>query len=111
MSDLADKKCIPCTGGVPPLPSSEVHKLLARLSPGWELTHVGTRLFRTFKFKDFKAPMELAIAIGKLAEEQWHHPELHVGWGHLEVEIWTHKIGALVESDFILAAKIDRLTK
>ncbi|MEE2744080.1 MAG: 4a-hydroxytetrahydrobiopterin dehydratase [Bdellovibrionota bacterium] len=107
--DLVNKKCIPCSGGVPPLPEDEILKLKKEISPEWELTHGNTRLLRKIKFKDFKTSMDLAIKIGELAEEQWHHPELLVGFGHLDIEIWTHKINGLVESDFIFAAKVDGL--
>lgn len=107
--DLMNKKCIPCSGGVPPLPDDEIMKLKKEISSEWELTHGNTRLLRKIKFKDFKASMDLGIKIGELAEEQWHHPELVIGFGHLDIEIWTHKINGLVESDFIFAAKVDGL--
>lgn len=106
---LDKKKCIPCSGEVPPLAIEEITKLKQEISREWELTHDNTRLMRKLKFKNFKTPMDLAVRIGELAEEQWHHPELCVGWGHLEIEIWTHKINALVESDFIFAAKVDQI--
>ncbi|MBI2522415.1 MAG: VOC family protein [Bdellovibrio sp.] len=109
MEELANKTCIPCKGGVPPLPVEERKNLLEKLAIGWELTHDNNHLFKSFKFNEFKTPMKYSVEIGRLAEEQGHHPDMTVGWGHLEVEIWTHKIGSLVESDFILAAKIDRL--
>ena len=104
---LAEKKCIPCQGGVPPLPINEVNDLKKQLHEQWSLTHDNTRLFRSVKLKDFAKSMELANKLGEIAEEQWHHPELTVGYGHLDIEIWTHKINALVESDFIYAAKCD----
>lgn len=106
---LADKICTPCMGGVAPMPVEDRKKYLLKLSEGWELTHGNTRLFKSTLFYDFKTPMNFVIQIGALAEEQDHHPEITFGWGHLEIEIWTHKIENLVESDFILAAKIDRL--
>ena len=109
MEKLAEKKCIPCSGETPPLSPDERNQLMGDLGPGWIFTNNDTRIAKSYSFKDFKGSMDLAIAIGELAEEQFHHPELNVGWGHLEVEIWTHKIGDLVESDFILAAKIDQL--
>lgn len=110
MTELSQKKCIPCSGEIPPLPEVELMRLKQEISPEWELTHNKTRLKRTLKFKDFKKPFELVKKIGEMAEKQWHHPELSFGWGHLEIEIWTHKINALVESDFIFAAKVDELT-
>jgi 4a-hydroxytetrahydrobiopterin dehydratase len=107
--ELGEKKCIPCSGEVPPLPDKDISKLKKEISSEWELTHGNTRLLRKIKFKDFKTAMNLAVKIGELAEDQWHHPELVLGFGHLDIEIWTHKINALVESDFIFAAKVDGL--
>jgi len=111
MGALKEKHCTPCEGGVPALPLEEREKLLKELNSGWKLTHNNSRIKRELKFNDFKKAMDLANDIGSLAEKEWHHPEISMGWGHLEVEIWTHKIDSLVESDFILAAKIDSLLK
>ena len=108
---LSDKKCIPCQGGVPPLAFEEVEKLKGQISADWELTHDGRRLLRKEKYKDFSTPMKLAVEIGKMADQQWHHPEINLGFGHLEIEVWTHKINGLVESDFIFAAKVDAILK
>lgn len=108
---LAEKKCIPCSGNIPPLPNEGIFELKKSIDPEWELTHENTRLLRKIKMDKMEAPMKLANLIAKLADEQWHHPELHVGFGHLDVEIWTHKINALVESDFIFAAKVDQILK
>ena len=109
MTALKNKTCIPCKGDVPPLAIEKRKEFLNELNKGWKLTHDDSRIRREFKFKDFREAINLASDIGALAEKQLHHPELNVGWGHLEVEIWTHKIDSLVESDFILAAKIDDL--
>ncbi|MFZ8932860.1 MAG: 4a-hydroxytetrahydrobiopterin dehydratase [Bacteriovoracaceae bacterium] len=106
---LHEKKCIPCSGGVPPLPIEEINRFKKDIDPQWELTHENTRLLRKLKLNEMKAPMELALKIAQIADEQWHHPELHIGFGHLDIEIWTHKINALVESDFIFAAKVDQI--
>src|SRR3989338_2405318 len=102
---LDKKKCIPCSGETPPLPLSDIQKFKNEIGPEWELTHNNTRLFQSLKFKNFKYAYELLCKLADCAEVEWHHPEFHLGWGHLEIEIWTHKINALVESDFILAAK------
>ena len=109
MTNLSQKKCIPCSGEVPPLDANKKQEFLKELHHDWKLTHDGTRIERVFKFENFQKAMDLAVEIGKIAEDQGHHPELHVGFGHLDVEIWTHKIGDLVESDFIFAAKVDKL--
>ena len=105
--ELSKKTCIPCQGGVPPLPLQKILELKKELHPEWVLTHQDTRLFRSVKLKEFALPLKLGVEIGELAEAQWHHPELTIGWGHLDVEVWTHKINGLVESDFIFAAKVD----
>lgn len=108
---LSEKTCIPCQGGTPPLPSEEVQRLLREIHQDWKLTHEGTRIIRSVKLKEMIEPMRIANIIAVMADEQWHHPELHIGFGHLEIEIWTHKINALVESDFIFAAKVDEILK
>jgi 4a-hydroxytetrahydrobiopterin dehydratase len=104
---LADKQCIPCRGGVPPLPAARTDELLAELGGGWTLNEAG-HLERAYEFPDFVTAMAFANRVGDIAEEQAHHPDLHVGWGRCVVEIWTHKIDGLTESDFFLAAKADR---
>ena len=106
---LKEKKCVPCQGGIPPLIPDKVREFKTQISPGWELIENDSHLKIIYKFKDFAQSMELAARIGKMADEQWHHPELAVGYGHLDVEVWTHKIGGLVESDFIFCAKVDQI--
>lgn len=105
--DLKDKKCIPCSTYVPPLPLEEKKALLKGLSPDWKLTHEDSRIRRDIKFKNFKRALEFANEVGRLAEIEKHHPEIFLGWGHCDIEIWTHTNNNLVENDFILAAKID----
>jgi 4a-hydroxytetrahydrobiopterin dehydratase len=107
MSDLADLQCVPCRGGVPPLPSPEIEKLLGQLE-GW-LVVDEHHLQKTYRFNDFRESLEFVNRVGTLAEQQGHHPDICFGWGKAEVTIWTHKIDGLTESDFVLAAKIDRL--
>jgi 4a-hydroxytetrahydrobiopterin dehydratase len=104
---LADQQCIPCRGGVPPLPRERIDALLEQLERGWTLTSTG-HLLRTYEFRDFAEALKFANRVGAIAEEQAHHPDLHVAWGKCGVEIWTHKIDGLTESDFFLAAKADR---
>ena len=105
--DLKDKKCIPCSTYVPPLPLEDKKKLLSQLGAGWHLTTDDSRLRRDFKFKNFKRALEFANEIGRIAELEKHHPEIFLGWGHCDVEIWTHMNNNLVENDFILADKIN----
>jgi 4a-hydroxytetrahydrobiopterin dehydratase len=107
MSDLASRECVPCRGGVPPLGADEIKALLKELD-GWEVV-AGHHLQKSFEFKDFREALLFVNRVGKLAEEQGHHPDICFGWGRVQVSIWTHKIDGLTESDFILAAKIDKL--
>ena len=110
MSELTGRSCIPCRGGVPVLTDDEILKLAPQV-PGWEVREKDgvRRLWREFTFPDFASAMRFAVRAGDLAEREQHHPDLHVAWGKVGVEIWTHKIRGLHENDFILAAKIDRL--
>jgi len=106
--ELSAKTCVPCRGGVPPLPEEKAREYAAA-TPGWTLAENGTRLFRRFEFADFKAAMEFVNRVADLAEEEGHHPDICIHWNKVELTLWTHKIGGLHENDFILAAKIDRL--
>ncbi len=105
MSELARKTCMPCHGGIPPLEEDEASRYLEQVS-GWKIVE-NHHLRKEIEFPDFIQALAAANRIGALAEEQGHHPDLHLTWGRLGIEIWTHKIDALTESDFILAAKID----
>jgi 4a-hydroxytetrahydrobiopterin dehydratase len=106
-NELAQKTCVPCRGGVPPLTETEANGLLRQVS-GWSAieTH---HLEKEFTFPDFVQALAATNRIGALAEEQGHHPDLYLAWGKVRVTIWTHKIDGLTESDFILAAKIDEV--
>ncbi len=104
---LADNRCIPCKGGVPPLESGRSQELLAQLDEGWILNGAG-HLEREYGFRNFNDAMALGNAIAAIAHEEDHHPDLYVAWGKCRVEIWTHKISGLTESDFFFAAKVDR---
>jgi 4a-hydroxytetrahydrobiopterin dehydratase len=107
MSELADLECVPCRGGVPPMEAGEIQKLLGQLD-GWQA--VGDHhLRKQYKFKNFRESLDFVNRVGELAETQGHHPDVYFGWGQAEITIWTHKIDGLTESDFVLAAKIDKL--
>jgi len=110
MAGLTQASCIPCRGGVPPLTQAEIEALKPQV-PDWEVVEAGgvPRLCRTFSFPDFKSAMAFALAVGELAEREQHHPDLHVAWGKVVVETWTHKIRGLHTNDFILAAKTDAI--
>lgn len=104
---LAEKNCVPCRGGVPPLESSIVRELLKQLDEDWKLNDQG-HLERLYKFNNFVDAMAFANRIAEIAEDEGHHPDLYIAWGQCRIEIWTHKISGLTESDFYLAAKADR---
>ena len=107
MDDLASKTCVPCRGGVPPLKGKELQDL-AQQVPGWKVTNE-RRIVKSFMFLDFKAALAFVNKVGEVAESQGHHPDILLSWGKAEITTWTHKIDGLTESDFILAAKIDKL--
>ena len=106
---LADKKCVPCRGGIPPLKGKELEEL-RRNVPGWTVTNEH-HLHREFRFPDFKQALDFVNRVGTVADEQGHHPDILLAWGKAGITLWTHKIDGLTESDFIMAAKIDRLNK
>lgn len=105
--ELAAKSCVPCRGGVPPLAGAALEELLARLGPnGWRVV-AGHHLEKRYDFPDFARALAFVVRAGAIAEAEGHHPDLHLAWGKVVVEIWTHKIDGLTESDFVLAAKLD----
>jgi 4a-hydroxytetrahydrobiopterin dehydratase len=105
---LADKKCVPCRGGTPPLKGKELEKLHADV-PKWTITNEH-HIQREFRFPDFKQALEFVNRVGELAENEGHHPDILLAWGKVGITLWTHKIDGLTESDLIMAAKIDRLS-
>lgn len=109
VSALRQKKCVPCEGGVPPVPRDDAERLLKDL-PGWQLSEDGIRIRREWVVKDFMAAIRFFERVAELAEDEGHHPDLHlVGYRNATIELWTHAIGGLSENDFITAAKIDEL--
>lgn len=107
MSALADKDCVPCKGGVPPLGGAQIKELLDQLG-GWGSVD-DHHLTKTYKVKDFATALAFVDRVGAMAEEQWHHPDIYLAWGAVRIDIWTHKIDGLTESDFVFAAKCDAL--
>jgi len=105
---LSDKTCVPCRGGIPPLPEEEARRRLQE-TPGWTLEENATRIRRRWEFRNFASALEFARKVGELAEAQGHHPDLSIGWGYCEVVFRTHRIGGLHENDFIMAAKVNLL--
>ena len=110
MSVLSQKSCVPCKGGVPPLSQDAVVALLRQVG-GWNASHDHARIEKTYRFSRYPETIAFVNRIADVAEGQNHHPVLHVGFRELTVEIWTHKIDGLTESDFVLAAKLDALVE
>ena len=104
---LADKKCVPCRGEVPALKGAQLQTLHQQV-PQWDIANEH-HLHREFRFPDFKQALKFVNRVGALAEKQGHHPDILLAWGKAEITLWTHKIDGLTESDFIMAAKIDRI--
>jgi len=117
MGDLEQKNCIPCRGDVPPFDITEIHKYLKKVD-GWDVKKVPDSekekneiyfLEKNFTFKNFSESQKFVNEVSVIAEEQSHHPDISFGWGYAKIQIFTHKIKGLVESDFILAAKINKI--
>ena len=111
MNDLADKKCIPCEGGIPSFNLEEIHKYLKRVD-GWDVESVDEEdyyIMKNFKFNNFLESQSFVNKVGEIAEQEGHHPDIWFGWGYAKIKIQTHAINGLHESDFVLAAKIDRI--
>ena len=107
MSVLAQKTCIPCRGGVPPLKGEELDDLQEKLGNGWQIINEH-HLEKEYIFADFRLALDFTVKVGEVAENQGHHPDIYLAWGKVKLTIWTHKIDGLTESDFILAAKADQ---
>ncbi|HVO61876.1 MAG TPA: 4a-hydroxytetrahydrobiopterin dehydratase [Terriglobales bacterium] len=107
MVELANKTCVPCRGGVPPLKGQELEELRKQV-PKWQVINEH-HLTREFKFPDFRTALDFVNKVGELAERQGHHPDIVLKWGSVGITLWTHKIDGLTESDFIMAAKIDHV--
>ena len=104
---LADQKCVPCRGGTPPLTHEQIGPLQEQLD-GW-LVEADKKLIKSFKVKNWLDAVDFVNRISPVAEAEGHHPDLYVRWGEVRVYLWTHKINGLTESDFYMAAKIDRV--
>lgn len=106
---LTKKKCLPCEGGVQPYTAEESQAQIAQLD-GWQLTRDGQRIRKEWTVENFIAGMDFFNQVAEAAEEDGHHPDLHIeGYRNVAIELWTHAIGGLSENDFILAAKIDQI--
>ena len=107
-NELAQKKCVPCRGGTPPLSAEQAKTYLAAV-PEWRVSADGKQISRTFTYKDFIQAMKFVNKVAEVAEEQGHHPDIHIHWNKVELVLWTHSIGGLHENDFVMAAKLERL--
>ena len=110
MSGLAEKECVPCRGEVPPLKGAQLANVASELNGGWQVIKEH-HLEKEYKFKDFRQALDFTNKVGELAESQGHHPDIYLAWGKVKLRIWTHKIDGLTESDFVLAAKADKLLR
>ena len=111
MTNLYDKKCKPCEGGAIPFDISEIHKYQKKID-GWNVLKNKKKIFfleKNFKFKNFIDSQDFVNKVGKISEEEGHHPDINYGWGYAKINIMTHAIAGLSENDFILAAKIDQI--
>jgi 4a-hydroxytetrahydrobiopterin dehydratase len=106
---LAEKHCVPCRGGVPPLEGGKLEEFVRQV-PGWQVVK-GHHLVKSFTFPDFQTALDFVNQVGAVAEREGHHPDLYLSWGKVDVHTWTHKIDGLTESDFVLAAKIDQIQR
>ncbi len=106
--DLSKKKCIPCEGGIPPLDNARVEEYQKHIQSEWRVTS-DSKISREYSFKDYMNTIGFVNRVADLAEEEGHHPVMHVYYSKVVIELWTHAIGGLSENDFILAAKIDKL--
>src|SRR5690625_3598405 len=105
---LTAKVCTPCQGGIDPMTQQEAEAMMPQV-PNWQLAESAKRIVRCYNAKDFAEALAFVNEIGRIAEDEGHHPDIKFGWGYVTVEIFTHKIGGLHENDFILAAKINEL--
>ncbi|MDC0472782.1 4a-hydroxytetrahydrobiopterin dehydratase [Pelagibacteraceae bacterium] len=111
MDELYNKKCIACDGSIAAFDTSEIHKYLKKVD-GWDVKSSEDKnfyLIKEFKFKNFFISQNFINKVGAIAEQEGHHPDITFGWGYAKIKIFTHAIKGLAESDFILAAKIDKI--
>ncbi|MFW6248113.1 MAG: 4a-hydroxytetrahydrobiopterin dehydratase [bacterium] len=111
MSGLSQQECVPCRGGEPPLPGDEIRAMMEQIHDEWELIERGgtLRIRRRYTFKGFQPALDFTTEVGRIAEEQGHHPRIVTQWGSVTVDWWTHKINGLHSNDFIMAARCDSI--
>ena len=112
MTELSEKKCVPCEGNIPAFDYSEIHKYLKKVND-WEVKQNDKKnyyLEKNFKFKNFLSSQKFVNLAGDISEKESHHPDITFGWGYAKIKIYTHAVKGLSENDFILAAKIDKIS-
>jgi len=107
---LADRECLPCRGGVPALEGEALGELREQLGPAWDVVD-GHHLTKEYKFRDFRQALDFTNRVGELAESVGHHPDIFLAWGRVQLTVWTHKVDGLTDTDFVFAAKADRLAE
>ena len=111
MNDLLKKKCVPCEGGVIPFDISQIHRYQKKVD-SWDIKNNDKKIYfleKNFKFKNFEESQNFVNKVGRISEEEGHHPDIFFGWGYAKINVTTHAIEGLSENDFILAAKIDQI--
>ena len=111
MTKLIDKKCLPCEGNILPLDLSTIHKYQKKVD-GWDVKPNEKKIYfleKNFKFENFIESQKFVNKVGIISEQEGHHPDIFFGWGYARIKIFTHSIKGLAESDFVLAAKIDKI--
>jgi 4a-hydroxytetrahydrobiopterin dehydratase len=106
--NLGEKKCVPCEGGIPPLQPLEIKEYRTHIKNDWDVSD-NQKLIKEYSFVNFKHTMDFVNKVADLAEEEGHHPVMHVYYGKVVIELWTHTINGLSENDFIMAYKIDKI--
>ncbi len=107
-AELADQECEACTSEDEPLEGGALRELYEQIDTDvWSIVDEH-HLEGTYEFEDFRDALEFTKEVGELAEEEWHHPDIHLSWGEVRIEMWTHKIDGLHQADFVMAARMDR---
>ncbi len=108
---LSEKRCVACEGGTPAFTDAQIEEYKPQIEPAWQIRDDEgiKKLYREFKFKDFKAAMEFVNAVAEIAESEGHHPDLYIFYNLVKIELYTHAVRGLFENDFIIAAKIDNI--
>ncbi len=109
MDELCKLTCSPCRDGVAPFDQPEIDRYIERLGCNWKVVRAH-HLEKHYAFSDFVQALAFTNKLGALAEEVGHHPDIHLGWGKVNITVWTHKIDGLSEADFVFAAKADKLS-